>query len=257
MTCTAITLGGITFDCDSEDSNGIMWSWTRLDGWEPPDVRGDILTPAGQDGQVLGEWRHNGRAIVLAGIATKPDVVYPYTTEYWYAFNTLAAATNLVGGTGTLVVNEPTPKQVTVKLQSRPRMRPYRGNMSALEFEIPLIAPDWRKVGTTAQADSSSPVNNAGNVRAAATVTITGASTNPRITNSTDDSRYVEVTTVLTGGQTLTLDMTNRTATHSADGNVDDLIVAGSRWWDLLPGDNTISLTGGGTFSVAYRHSYI
>lgn len=257
MTCTTVTLGGLVIDCDTEDANGITWTWTRIDGWEPPDLRADVLTLAGQDGEVFGEWRHRGRALVLAGVAHKEGAVYPFETEYWLAFNSLAAASNLVSGTGTLTVDEPTPKQMTVKRQGRPRMRPFQGRFAVMEWEIPLIASDWRKYGTTLNSDSSSPVNNGGNARSTPVVVITGASTTPRITNTTDDSKYVEVATSLTGGQTLTLDMQNRTATHSANGNVDSLIAAGSRWWDLLPGDNTVTLTGGGTFAVQYRDAYI
>lgn len=254
---TTVTFGGLTFDCATADSDGAVWNWTRLDGWEPPEPRTDLLTPAGRDGQIPGEWRHNGRALVFAGTASLLYGTRPWSTEYWKAFNRLAAGSNLVDGTGLLVVGEPVPKQITVKLEGRPRMRPFQGKMAVLEFEIPLIAPDWRKYGTTPQAVTSSPVTNAGNVRATPVVVITGASTNPRITNTTDDAKFVEVTTSLAGGQTLTLDFENHTATHSADGNVDALVVPGSRWWDLAVGANVVTLTGGGTYSVNFSPAFL
>lgn len=254
---TVVTFGGITFDCATPDPDGAKWNWQRLDGWEPPDVRRDLLTPAGQDGQVPGEWRHNGRAIVLAGTANLTYGTYPFDAAYWLAYNRLAAGANLVDTTGLLVVGEPTPKQVSVKVEGRVRMRQVQGRMAVMEFEVPLIAPDWRKYGTTPVSDSTSPVANAGNVRTTPVVVITGASTNPRITNATDDGKFVEVTTVLTGGQTLTIDMDAQTATHSALGNVDALIIPGSRWWDLIPGNNTVTLTGGGTFAVNYSPAFI
>lgn len=258
MTCTSITLGGITFgECGEVDVEGINWAWLRIDGWESAGVEGDVLSPAGQDGDFFGLTRRTGRPIVLEGVAHRPAFSPNDVEGYWLAHNNLLAATNLTSGSGTLVVNEPIPKQATVRLQDRPRLRALRGVLGVLEFQIPLLAADWRKYSTTLDTDSSSPVNNGGFVRSTPIIVITGASTNPRITNTTDDTKYVQVNTTLSGGQTLTLDMESRTAQHSSLGNVDALITAGSRWWDLLPGDNVISLTGGGTWQAQYRDAYL
>lgn len=250
--CVVVQVGGLVLD-GNVDGNGNRWDWTELPGWESPDVEQDLLQRTGASGLVMGTSLYRGRPLVVRG------TVECSTKEvgYFAALNQASAATDLVEeAPGVLTVGEPSPKQATVWRAGPIRWRSVGGMLGAT-FEVPLIAPDFRKYGTTLHTVAGGAVTNAGNKRATPVVTVTGPSTNPRVTSATDDGKYVEVDVTLAGGEVLTLDMDAMTASATLHGDVAGSITAGSRWFDLLPGVNALALAGGGTLSTTFRDAYI
>lgn len=255
-TCITVQLGAHLFDGDTIDADSVKWTAVSWDGWESPDTRQQWHEPAGQSGVVPGVQNYGGRAIVLKG--TAEVMAAPWEQGYEKAERRLAGITNLVeSGPGLLIINHlPTPMQALVYRAGRLRHR-RRIRSKILDWEVPLFAADHRKYGTSPVAGGAGVLANAGNTRATPIVTVTGPAAGPiRVTNATDDAKFVEVTTALAGGQVLTIDMNLWTASINGV-NVDNLIAPASRWWDLRPGNNTISQSGGGTLNVAYRPAYI
>lgn len=251
-TCVVVQVGGLVLD-GNVDGNGNRWDWTDLPGWEGPDVAQDLLQRTGASGLVMGSSLYRGRALVVRG------TVECSTKEvgYFAALNQLSGATDLVEESpGVLTVGEPAPKQVTVWRSGTPRWRNVGGMLGAI-FEVPLIAPDFRKYGTTLHTVAGGAVTNAGNKRATPIIEVSGPSTNPRVTSATDDGKFVQVNVSLGGGEFLTLDMDAMAAYTNLAGDVAGSIAAGSRWFDLLPGVNALSLAGGGTLSTTFRDAFI
>lgn len=261
-TVMPVQIGGflLTGDIDGE---GIEWWWTDLAGWwEGGDQDQDWLQRTGASGTIPGVSLYRGRPIIVRGLAEM--TVEPYYELYQKAADRLAGATNYVeAAPAVLTVDEFVPKRALVYRARAPRVRPAGTKqypMRVMEFEIPLQAFDWRKYGTALHVVVGGAVNNAGNVRSTPVVEVTGPSANPRVTNGTDDGKFVQVGGTmgalnLAGGQVLTIDMDAMSATV---GGVDvaGLIEPGSRWWDLLPGANALALAGGGTLTTSFRDAY-
>lgn len=253
-----VQLGAMLFDCETVDADGIRWHSTEWPGWESPEPAQQWGAKAGQSGVFPESSLYGGRAIVFKGAAEMVTKAVPFEQSYEKAERKLAAATDLVETVPALfIVGElPVPKQALVYRAGRLRHRP-EVKRRVMVFEVPLLAPDYRKYATTTTAIAAGVVANVGTKLSTPVVTVTGAAAGPvRVTNATDNAKYVQVNTALAGGQVLTIDMEEWSA--SIDGvNADALIDAGSRWWDVLPGNNTLSLTGGGTLGGSFRAAYI
>lgn len=244
------------------DGLGIKWWWTELAGWwDGPDEDTDWLQRTGSSGVIKGTSTYGGRAIVVKGVAEM--MTKPYATLYPQAADKLATTTDLVeGGSGLMVVQEAVaPKQAAVYRARAPRTRPHV-SMRYMEFEVPLLAPDHRKYGTTMHNVAGGAVTNAGNKYATPIVRVAGPAAGPvRVTNATDDGKWVQVggsmgAVALTGAEVLTIDMDAMTVTiNGADYSA--YIEPGSRWWDLLAGANALALSGGGTLTTEFRDAYI
>lgn len=87
--------------------------------------------------------------------------------------------------------------------------------------------------------DGSSPV-----------FTISGPSTNPVITNQTDENRQFKLNVVLDANDSVRVDFKNRQIEVSRDGDPYEkdftILAPDSRWWVLVPGLNTVSYNRGG-----------
>lgn len=258
--CLPVSVGSLALD-GTVDGLGIKWWWTELAGWwDGADQDQDWLQRTGSSGLYKGTSTYGGRAIVVKGVAEM--MTKPYATLWPQAADKLAAATDLVeGAAGLMVVQEATaPKLAEVYRARAPRTRP-RASMRIMEFEVPLIAPDHRKYGTTLHAPGPGVVTNAGNKYATPTVVVTGPAAGPvRVTNATDDGKWVQVggtmgAVSLLGGEVLTINMADLSVSiNGADYSA--YLEPGSRFWDLLPGANTTSLSGGGTMAVQFRDAY-
>jgi hypothetical protein len=114
---------------------------------------------------------------------------------------------------------------------------------------------------TWSGASSPTIVTNTGSVTIYPKITLTGAMTNPTITNSTAGQSFA-LTGFTTGtSDVVTIDMLNRAVLLNG-GSVLQYMTSGSSWWPLLVGNNSITLstTGGSdnvsasiTWQAAYR----
>lgn len=252
-TCVQVEVGTVVLD-GIVDGNGNKFDWTEVAGWESPEVEQDVLQRTGASGLVMGTSVYRGRPLVVRGTVEVQNA--PYDVGYFRAMNQVGAGTDLVEESpGLLIVHEEVAKQVVVWRAGAIRWR-NTGGMKGAQFEVPLIAPDFRKYGTTLHTVVGGAVTNAGNKRSTPLVSIAGGSTNPRVTSTTDDGKYVQVNVTVPGGQTLVLDMDAMSATLNGV-DVAGSIEAGSRWFDLLPGANALVLAGGGTLSTTFRDAYI
>lgn len=258
--CIPVRVGSLVLD-GNVDGFGVKWDWTELPGWwDGAAVTQDWLSRAGASGVILGSSRYGGRAVIVRGVAEMTTA--PYPSAWAAAADRLAAATDLVEGAGGLMtVEEATPKQLTVYRAREPRLR-SRAGMRMMDFEIPLQAEGFRKLGTTLRSAGAGTVTNSGNKHTTPVVRVTGTPTTGdagpiRVTNATDGGKWVEVSRGLAAGEVLTIDMDALTVTSSVAGDVAGNLVAGSRFWHLLVGANTVSHSGGGTLAVEYRDAYI
>lgn len=146
MPGTTATLAGITFG-GPPDGNGVSYRLETVKGWtDTPGVRQSTEERVGVDGQILLESNFSGRALLIKG-----KIAAPTAAALWGQMNALTAALGgLVGANGTLVVNEPAPKQMAVRLAPPGAFVDPVSDQTA-EFEIPLIAVDPFKysVGST------------------------------------------------------------------------------------------------------------
>lgn len=122
-------------------------------------------------------------------------------------------------------------------------------------FSIPFSIPFSFAGGT----DNRENINNAGNVNAPLTISVTGIATNPRITNYTTDN-YIEINYTLGALDTLLIDMGAKTVTINGSSAMTHL-VTGSTFWELESGNNLIGIsTGVGgetpTATINWRDAY-
>src|ERR1035437_4247871 len=163
-------------------------------------------------------------------------------------------------------------------LQLKVLVRPY-GDMKSIfnqvgnqiVYQQQLVAPDVFCLSQTPHSlTADTPVGgsyvltptNAGTAGASPIITITGPGTTPPvILNNTTGQNITTHTSaaVLGGGDTMVIDVFARSITLTG-AERDDLIDFGAtQWWDLSKGDNNLSMlaTGGATFSVAWRDTYL
>lgn len=242
-------LGGVRFEPGFVGASGITWIGLRLDGWDSPELRQELVELQSQHGQQFGESRYSGRPMVLKGAADLPD-----EDHFWVARNQLAAATNYAGAGTPLQVFEPAAAGGTKRCQIRRGGRVRMDNhedVLFMEFEVPLIAPDPRKYADAESVVSGSgtfTVTNPGNFQSPPVLEFTGAAT---INNDTVGRGI----TVNNGGANV-VDVARRTV-RSGGNNVYGTLASPPAWWELVPGANQITYTGGGSLTVRFRGAWI
>lgn len=107
---------GVTIDFNNGvlDGNGCAWNIDGpLNGWDSPDGRVTMLTRIGTgpnaDGEIPADQHYRGRTLTFSLSVACPSEAARELSRYL-----LAQALDLVDSTGTLVVNEETPKFVTI-----------------------------------------------------------------------------------------------------------------------------------------------
>lgn len=129
-----------------------------------------------------------------------------------------------------------------------------------VEGSLQLVAPDpriysvmEREVTFTIPAGVSSGqavVQNHGNFESAPTVTIQGEADSPRISNSADPDRQTAFNLDTAAGSTMEINSKTRTIMHNG-GEITHLLVTGSDFIKIKPGDNTITVNRTGTVGTA------
>lgn len=102
-------------------------------------------------------------------------------------------------------------------------------------------------------------LNNGGNAPAIWTATLIGPATNPTITHNGTGQSLQFTNLTLTGSDTLIYDSGDSTVKLNGT-TVANSLASGFSWFDLDPGDNSISFTasnaGSASFSVSFRDAY-
>lgn len=253
MAAVVVTLGTVTLDGTTVDANGAIWHLQEIDGWDSPDLRATIHDLPGHDREALGPLLHRGRALSLRGKCQTPT-----DAAFWASRAKLAGATLLTSSAGELTVAETTTKKIAVNRAGRVLMKPL-GGLRGFEFEVPLIAPDPRIVSTNDYfiAAPGTATNN-GNFRAAWVLTVTGSAAGPIVLTRTAPgaTKTISVTTSVPAAQTLVVDSRARSVILNGV-NRYDLVTSTPEWFDIEPGANTIGYSGGGTFSLNWRDSWM
>lgn len=250
MTAIRIDLGSIQFNTDVADGNGIKWYVTEIDGWDAPDVSNTLAQATQRHGGIPVSGLFQARSVIIRGVFKAPG-----ETTFWTAFDALnTAISNLFTATN-MLVQETVLKRLGVIRGGRVRIR-FNGAGSGV-FEIPLLAPDPFKYSDV-EVSTALPatITNDGNFESWPVLTVTGAGSNAKVTNTTQGAGAILDfgTNVLPVGTVI--DLKKRTV---LSGEVDNysFVQPGSVWWSLLSGANVITVSGTAVFSLAHRHVWI
>jgi hypothetical protein len=129
------------------DANGIAWIWEKLDGWDSPDVTGQIVQ-RGSDhgGWAAGQW-YAARSMTWTLRASAPTQALRDTAR------ALLQQCIPVNDLALFVYNEPIPKQMWVRRSGR--IQETYDNLTEVEFTCVMVAPDPRKYATVLKNWSS------------------------------------------------------------------------------------------------------
>lgn len=98
-------------------------------------------------------------------------------------------------------------------------------------------------------------VDNVGNAPTdRATLTIVGNGSAPTIQNTTDANKTIRFGQTITG--THTVDLRSRTVLDGSDEDAYGLLAPTNQWFDLLAGENSLTLTGATSVDVAWRPAW-
>ena len=251
-------LGSLTFrrHDSAADADGDRFILGALDGIESPEVD-LVLAPRQPHGSYIGRARYGPRSVYLKGHAVASSM-----DNLWRTRRKLAAASDLVVASGTFFVDEPSPSapvQMSVRRLEPIVLRPV--SPIAVEFEIPLVAPDPRKLAQTLSqatavagsgtASITTVATNAGNFPTTWSVAVTigaggWAGGDLTIFNSTTGTQVKLVgLPALGAGDVITIDQAARTVVSIGADRFAyiDPAPANRGWVDLPPGNNTVGIT--------------
>lgn len=254
MAPTQVTVGSITFNNNSADSNGTKWWLTDVEGWDAPPVRQSVVDVSTRHFGSMAESLLAPRPLVLKGVAMTST-----TNGYFNSKDKLHSVFNLIEAGASLTYAESVyTKKVTVWLAGPIRLR---DRVAHFEFEVPLIAPDplkYNNTATTGTLDMLTPaslnVTNNGNFNTYPTITLgagSWAGATLTITNGTISGSPTITLTNMAAGDII--DFSARTITDS--GGTDkyaSLTLNATTWWYLAPGVNALTFTGAGGKTLAY-----
>lgn len=258
MTYTPVTvdLNGLLFDGSTASPTGVVWDWQDLSGWfDSPDLR--FATGEAGRGVIVTVDRRIGRPITATVLASHTSTGMRLDDLMYTAQKTLKRyVAPAVEARVTLKVNEP-----DVALQAGVRLAgPIRSKMlgtrAMVQFQVPLLAPDYRRYGQTLNSQAltvgSNVVVNAGDMPAPVVITRTGATTNPEWQNTSADGDPTLAYTGVFGAVTLEIDTDRESVTVNSINQRSGLTTA--QWWALVPGNNTIITDYAST--IAWRDAY-
>lgn len=251
MSSVVVTLGTLTIGNDVADANGATWYLSAIEGWDSPELRMTLNGLPGEDRQTIGPVLYNARAISLIG-----DCRTPTEASAWLSKAKLMSATELTRAAGTLTLTETTTKRISVYRAGRVLWKPWH-SLLGFDYEIPLIAPDPRILeNTSTSITPGGTATNAGNFKASPTLTVVGAAAGPIVIANTTVGKTITISTSIPGGQSLVVDFRARSVLLNGV-NRYDLVAATPQWFDIAPGNNTITYSGGGTPTLTWNSSWI
>lgn len=134
------------------------------------------------------------------------------------------------------------------------RQQPIRGPSTERHCLFAGVSANPRIVS---QAETgtvmNASVNNLGNASYPPRFTLSAPS-NPVITNTTTGEA---LSLTISGGGTLTIDFANHTVTQGGVSRYSSVNFTTSTWWELIPGTNAVTVSGGGTNTMYWRSSWI
>lgn len=123
------------------DSNGIAWIIQKLEGWDSPQVSGQVIQRAADQGAYPAAQFYGPRTMTLTLRASAPD---QYTRDLARA---LLQQVVPVNDLCTFTYNEPIPKVAYVRRSGQ--IPEQYDNLLEVVFSIVMVAPDPRKYSTT------------------------------------------------------------------------------------------------------------
>lgn len=221
-------------------------------GFEGPAVRQNTDPVVEGHGAVHGSFWYGERSFTL-----NVSMALASTSALSMArLDKLLRATNAMANAGTITWTETgsaAARMLTFRRESPPR-GPDPTNRQIL---ISCVSADPRIVSPPTANDttvtSGTLVTNDGNASYPPLFTLSAPS-NPVITNNTTGQSF---SMTISGGGTLTIDFANHTATQGGVSRYSSINFATSKWWELVSGQNSITVTGGGTVHMFWRSAWV
>lgn len=257
-----VTLGSLLIDGTTPDIWSNLYSWTKLDGWfDSPQI--SLLTQQRSGlGLVQSVNDVGGRVISLEGVisAQQPSaggVSRKVGTSGYASMRIMKQAVQALFAPVVLDVNEFDQELHSAVWQTGPihfDLDGSGGDLVAIRFQIPLIAPDPRRYnGDTTQGLTAghNTVTNNGDLPTPVVLTVTGAD-NPTFQNTSIEGEP-ELLYEGAGGNTVVINSDTESVTESGVQHRSKLVVA--QWWQLLPGDNDILVSDDCSIGFAAAYS--
>lgn len=259
MTYTPVTvsLNTFLFDGTTQSPSGVVWDWQELSGWFDT---GDLRVASGEAGRgvVLTVDRRIGRPITATFLAHSSSPGHKLDDLMYSGQRALKAAVAPAVSEAAVMlkVNEP-----GLALQSRVRqVGPIRtkmlGQRAMVQFQVPLLAPDYRRYSQTLHSQAlsvgSNTVTNLGDLPAPVVLTRTGATTDPSWQNTTAAGSPTLEYTGTFGAVSLVIGTDVETVLLNGANSRSNLTTA--QWWNLAPGANTIVASHAS--SIDWRDAY-
>jgi hypothetical protein len=264
MTCDQrVTLNGVVVDGADVDATYKILR-PGISGLGAPDTAsGSDLNVAAEHGSVTGADYTGPRTLripMAVHVPEEPELAMDAFRDLQTAWAPAAADQRLdvkIPGYG--------PVDGTVSFFGRPRgsLDPRLQNLNAgvVFCQGTFVALDPIGYGPeeTESGSGTVIVTNIGDVASRrATVTLTGNDGTPKVVNVNDGGTFVEFGATLAGAATWAVDLLAKTVIDGAGSDVYAAadVLSSSTWPRLVPGSNSLVITGAASASVTYRDGY-
>lgn len=258
---------------------------TPIEGLEYPEMRLSKYSRVGEYGAIVPNALYDGRHITLQGyVLANTSAAYEAARRALQGALAISKDSNNKAQPHTLKLTT----MDDLALQCDVFVRSFQMSVNHIiggEFFLDLYAPDWplyaqtpssstlsRTVGggfilpiilpivSTASTGGTVVITNDGTTESFPTVTITGPMSSPTVQNTTL-GRYISLDLSIQAGEQIVIDMKNKTITKDGQSVIQNK-VAGSQFWWLNPGSNSIKVetssgSDAGSVQVSYRHAWI
>ncbi len=229
---------------------------TEVTGLDSAEVRESMSDAVESDGGVHGAFYLGRRPVVLSGRVFGHASV----AEREIRLDRARRASLALRGDSVLKWTPVGAQEVFIPVR---RQQPFRESGAWVkDFQIPMVS-ELAVIQSTATVTSGAGVacENNGNWPAFPTVSITGVSANPTVSDGTRTFRTTGLT--VASGETVVFDMRTHTGVFTAGArngqSANRYIDFATTQWPYLAGQGTtqtFTLTGSGTLSVSYKHTW-